>query len=120
MFHGQLRPQLCILLTLLYEIPDVFARDIVGGIFGDYGYSMTPLMDGLKTVVRGAKAVVDPETYDEEVEFDGMRLGVFSMGYLFGLPARQVWNMLDHSHDVMIEGEDFSMWEFLLRSDNED
>tara|TARA_R110000737_G_scaffold314082_1_gene323734 strand:+ start:3272 stop:13438 length:10167 start_codon:yes stop_codon:yes gene_type:complete len=107
--------------TAMYPVNSiVFARDIVGGIFGDYGYSMTPLMDGLKTVVRGAKAVVDPETYDEEVEFDGMRLGVFSMGYLFGLPARQVWNMLDHSHDVMIEGEDFSMWEFLLRSDNED
>jgi hypothetical protein len=107
--------------TAMYPVNSiVYARDIAGGVFGDYGYSMTPLMDGLKTVTTGAKTIIDPETYEEEIEFDGMRLGVFSMGYLFGLPARQVWNMLDHAHDVMIEGEDFSMWEFLLRSDNED
>ena len=78
-----------ILLYGMVTIP--FARDIAGGVVGEYGYNMSPVASVLEKAVRGMQgigAALDPE---EEMT-DGQLRGLFdAVGVAARLPSGQLW-----------------------------
>lgn len=88
-------------------------RDLVNGIVSDYGYSMTPVGNALEMITRGSGELAEVFTDDEFTKSDAKAM-TMAAGYIFGLPARQIWITGEGLYDVLIEGEDMNLSEMLL------
>jgi hypothetical protein len=95
----------------------VGVRDIAQAVAGDFGYGMSPVPQAVEQSIQGFTAIDD--LFDEDEEFTKWDLKNMSMwgGYMFHLPVSQLWISGEELYDTFEEGNDFSMWEFLVRRD---
>lgn len=95
----------------------VGVRDVAQAIAGDFGYGMSPVPQAVEQSIQGFTAIDD--LFDEDEEFTKWDLKNMSMwgGYMFHLPVSQLWISGEELYDTFEEGNDFSMWEFLVRRD---
>ena len=80
--------------TMLYGVVTIpFVRDMASGMFGEYGYNMSPVASVLEKVARGGQgigAMIDP---DEEMT-DAQLRGLFdTVGVVAKVPSGQLWIM---------------------------
>ena len=95
----------------------VGVRDIVSGISSDYGYGFSPVAQAIEQGVTAIKSADD--LFDEDEEFSKWDAKNWAMwgGYLTKLPVRQLWTSGEEVYETLAEGDDFSIWEFLIRQD---
>lgn len=96
----------------------VGVRDIANAMFGSFDYRMTPVEQAIDTVIKGYKGAASGIADGEFKESTQKNL-LYGIGYTFGLPSAQAWNMLDYMRDyVSGEKEGFSLYEFLVKKKN--
>ncbi|MCG7932116.1 MAG: hypothetical protein N0E44_18960 [Candidatus Thiodiazotropha lotti] len=89
----------------------VGVRDLVNGIFSPYGYNITPVADAFESIVKSGKSIGDIATGDaDETDLKNLTM---TAGYVFGLPARQLWTVGDNL-EAMMSGEDVNLFEALM------
>jgi hypothetical protein len=89
----------------------VGVRDVANSVVRGYGYELTPIQQGIKTILRGGREGLDV-TMGEGDETSA-KLMLMSAGYIFGLPSRQLWTLIDNSM-AMMEGEQLAPSEMLM------
>ncbi|PUB80898.1 MAG: hypothetical protein DBP02_19840 [gamma proteobacterium symbiont of Ctena orbiculata] len=89
----------------------VGVRDLTNGIFSPYGYNITPVADAFESIVKAGKSTIDIAVGEGD-EGDLKNL-TMAAGYIFGLPARQLWTLGDNL-DAMMSGEELSLFEALM------
>lgn len=92
----------------------VFIRDAASGIFGDYGYAMTPIEGAVKTfgrAVDGVQGVIEGEDFEKN---DAKNL-YLSVGYFTGIPVfnRQGWITMNNVIGLA-NGEELDAYEALM------
>jgi hypothetical protein len=93
----------------------VGVRDVASALTTDYGYGITPVAQAIESVVGAGDSLKDLVDEDEFNRTDVKRIWI-GLGYMAHLPARQTWTMIDEILDTS-EGNDFSLYEFLVRKD---
>lgn len=89
----------------------VGVRDLVNGMFSPYGYNITPVADAFESIVKSGKSIGDIATGDaDETDLKNLTM---TAGYVFGLPARQLWTVGDNL-EAMMSGEDVNLFEALM------
>lgn len=94
-------------------------RDVAQALISDYGYGMTPVSDAMGATVAGLKSTGEIFSEPDEMDRNDAKRIWLATGYLFHLPARQTWIMMDELLDTS-EGYDFSWHEFLVTKDYEE
>ncbi|MEW8186631.1 MAG: hypothetical protein AB2794_16705, partial [Candidatus Thiodiazotropha endolucinida] len=89
----------------------VVARDIVNGVFSPYGYQMTPVADAFESIVKAVES--SPDLLTGEGDEADLKNLTMATGYMFGLPARQLWTVGDNL-EAMMSGEDVNLFEALM------
>lgn len=94
----------------------ILGRDLVSGVLGDYGYQMSPIVGTGATLAKGFNIAAEQLFGDDEefTAYDAKTLFLWG-GYMMHLPARQIWISGEESYNTIVEGEDFSLHEFLFR-----
>jgi len=95
-------------------------RDIANHLQSGYTYKATPVIDAADTIVRSLDSIgvaIDP---DQEWDQNDTKNVLMASGYLFSLPARQMYISGEHVYAVLEGEEDFSLYEFLVRNVPED
>lgn len=78
----------------------VFVRDLTRAITSDYGYSASAAFDVPKTLAQTGKAGIDYAVgAKDEFKRSDLRNTVMSVGYLSGLPSRQIWLSSEYFYD---------------------
>jgi hypothetical protein len=90
-------------------------RDVVQAATSGYKYTPTPVAQAAETIF---KAATQP---GKLLELDKTALKTFTManGYIFGLPSRQLWILMNNTNDL-IEGEDLSFPELIMLREHYD
>jgi len=100
----------------LQSIP--FIRDIVNGLTGDYGYNLSPLASIIEQGTVAIPKLAEAAVTDEEITERQAKGATKLVGAAFGIPGvSQVWATGEHLYDVIVEGEEFTMREFLMGPD---
>ena len=100
----------------LYPIASIpFVRDAANGLFSGYQYNASPVTSiveqGLQGLKGGGKAVL---TDDELTKSQAKSISKL-LGAGLGVPGTgQAWASGEHLYDVIAEGEDFTMHQFLF------
>lgn len=103
----------------LYPIASIpFVRDAANGLFSGYQYNASPVTSiveqGLQGLKGGGKAVL---TDDELTKSQAKSISKL-LGAGLGVPGTgQAWASGEHLHEVLVEGEDFTLREFLFGPD---
>jgi hypothetical protein len=97
----------------------VGVRDVVGAMFNPAFGTSLPYTDVYDSIISAAMATGDLFTDDEFNETDIKNI-IVGLGYAFKLPSRQAANIYAHLHEVFSEGEDFSLFELLVKVDKND
>jgi hypothetical protein len=87
----------------------VGVRDVTNSVVSGYGYEITPVAQGAKTLVQ---VMGDPEKF-LEMDEPAAKKAVMATGYMLGLPSRQLWTMIDN-FKALSEGEDLTVPEMLM------
>ena len=106
--------------TLTYPFYSiVLVRDLVNYMANpQFGFSL-PSADVAEGIGKGIAAIDDIWDDDEEFNEVDVKNMILGLSFALQLPGRQAANMYEHFHEVM-EGEDFSLWEFLVKRDRND
>ncbi|MEW8092089.1 MAG: hypothetical protein AB2784_20945 [Candidatus Thiodiazotropha endolucinida] len=89
----------------------VLARDIANGIFTPYGYDLSPVGAAVGSIGKASESVADIVTGEgDETDLKNLTMAT---GYVFGLPARQLWTVGDNL-EAMMSGEDVNLFEALM------
>jgi hypothetical protein len=87
-------------------------RDIVSGVFSDYGYSLAPPAQLIEYGIGSTKAALDPDKDLSKTQIEAMSK---MMGAWFGVPGTyQFWNTYDSLYEAMEVGEDITLREMLI------
>jgi hypothetical protein len=99
----------------------VGVRDVANYMVTDYGYSPTPIVQGLEEITRAAdkqiEAVIDISTGEAELidtisDDKFAKSLMFGLGYVFGLPGRQMYISWSNTQ-ALLEGEELSWDEWM-------
>lgn len=92
-------------------------RDAANVLSTGYSYQATPILDAVETTLDAAIGIKDT-IFDEDKEFDrnDVKNIFMTTGYLYGLPARQLYTSGEHLYSVLNDEEEFSLYEFLYRN----
>lgn len=103
----------------LYPIQSVpFVRDVANAVGGDFGYNISPMQQIMEQGVRTIPEVVERGFTDEEITKGQAKGATKFIGAAFGVPGTgQAWATGEHLHEVLVEGEDFTLREFLFGPD---
>ena len=99
----------------------VGVRDFANALSSGYTYQATPLLDAADSFLKAGEGVGDAFTdftglTDEEFDRKDVKNMAMSAGYLFALPARQLYTTGEHLYSVLEDEEEFSLYEFLYRN----
>jgi len=87
-----------------------FLRDAVNGTLGDYKYQMSPIAGTIESGLRGFSLLTDDEISKSKAKGASKLIGAW-----YGIPGiGQVWNTSEHIYEVMEEGEELTVREFLF------
>jgi hypothetical protein len=101
------------------EIPSLLAAEVLSNAFGtlpvardianaalrpQFGYDMSPSAGGLERIITGARRLPEAAQGEEKA----IKAGIYGAGYLFGLPAAQMWITGEFVYDVATGQEDIS------------
>lgn len=105
--------------TALYPIQSVpFVRDVANAVGGDFGYNISPMQQIMEQGVRTIPEVVERGFTDEEITGGQAKGATKFVGAALGIPGTgQAWATGEHLHEVLVEGEDFTLREFLFGPD---
>jgi hypothetical protein len=93
----------------------VGVRDVANFIFGDYGYSFTPVADAAMSIGKTAINVGEVVFGDEDWDRAATRDALLTLGYWGHLPARQAWLTGEYLYDwIHNDINSFSPWELLV------
>jgi hypothetical protein len=99
-------------IALSYPLMSVVGvRDVTNAAVTGFGYEVTPVAEGVESIVKAAAALEKIATGDAE-EKEAKKL-LLAGGYLFGLPSRQLWTIIDNTM-AMAEGDDLTLTEQLM------
>ena len=88
-----------------------FARDAMSAATSHWGYNITPVAKGVEDIIN--LTTVPAEFWAGEAD-EGTAKAIFmGTGYLFGLPARQAWTLIDNTMAIM-DGDDLKLPEYLM------
>ncbi|MEW8179624.1 MAG: hypothetical protein AB2754_21305, partial [Candidatus Thiodiazotropha endolucinida] len=89
----------------------VLGRDIANGVLSPYGYDLSPIGNAIGSLGNASKSVADIVMGDgDETDLKNLTMAT---GYVFGLPARQLWTVGDNL-EAMMSGEDVNLFEALM------
>jgi hypothetical protein len=88
-----------------------FVRDAMSAATTDFGYNITPVAEGIEDIVN--LATVPADFWEGEADEATAKAIFMGSGYLFGLPARQMWTIIDNSI-ALSEGEELSISEMTM------
>jgi hypothetical protein len=86
-------------------------RDVANAGVRGFGYEITPIGRGVEDMLKAPQAALNIAMGDGE-EKDFKKLTMAS-GYIFGLPARQLWTLADNGM-ALAEGDDLTLTEALM------
>lgn len=103
----------------LYPIQSVpFVRDVANAVGGDFGYNISPMQQIMEQGVRTIPEVIERGFTDEEITKGQAKGATKFIGAALGVPGTgQAWATGEHLHEVLAEGEDFTLREFLFGPD---
>lgn len=99
----------------------VGVRDFANALASGYTYQATPILDAADSFIKSGEGIGDAFTdfagiTDEEFDRQDVKNMAMTSGYLFGLPARQLYTSGEHLYAVLNDEEEFSLYEFLYRN----
>lgn len=100
----------------MYPVQSVpFIRDIANAVSGDFGYNISPMQAIIEQGTRTIPEVVKRGFTDEEITKGQIKGATKFIGAATGVPGTgQIWATGEHLHDVIVEGEEFTLHEFLF------
>lgn len=100
----------------LYPIQSVpFIRDIANASTGEFGYNISPMQQVLEQGIRTIPEVVERGFTDEEITKGQIKGATKFIGAATGVPGTgQAWATGEHLYEVLTEGEDLTLREFLF------
>jgi hypothetical protein len=107
---------------ILYPTYSVIGLRDITQFFDEPRFGISsPVMDIIKTFGRGAKRTGELLFIEEAKDFNkkDISTAILFWAYILKLPGREVDNMFKHFTDVL-DGEDFNLWEFLVKNDKND
>jgi hypothetical protein len=106
----------------LYPAASVpFARDVVSGTIGEFGYTMTPLAGVIERGTNSIPELLTRPLTDKDVTAGQIKGAVKFAGTALNIPGvGQAFKSGEHLYNVLEEGEDFSTRELLLGPDRKD
>lgn len=107
--------------TALYPMTSMpFVRDVASGLFGDYGYNSSPVASALEKGIQGYKQIGERAFTDEEITASAKKNAAKLTGVALQIPGiSQAWRTGEHLHEVMAEGEEFTIRELLFGPDRD-
>jgi hypothetical protein len=98
--------------VLAYPLMSVVGiRDVTNAVVRGYGYEITPIAQGIEAMVKGSEGLANVVMGEaEEKDFKNMTMAT---GYMFGLPSRQLWTLIDNTK-ALVEGDELSTPELLM------
>jgi hypothetical protein len=102
--------------TALFPFQSIpFARDMINGATGDYGYNISPVASLLEQGMRSVPELISRPMTDEEITKSQVKGATKFVGAALGIPGTsQVWSTGESLYDVLVEGEDRTMREILV------
>jgi hypothetical protein len=92
-----------------------FVRDIVNGATGEFGYNISPIASVLEAGTRSVPELATRPFADEEITKSQAKGASKVVGAAFGIPGvNQTWATGEHLYEVLEDGEDFTVREFLF------
>lgn len=82
----------------------VLLRDIINGA-DEYGYSPSAGFDYFEQMSGSVKTVAKL-TGDEELDRKDYKSAFMTVGYMAGLPSRQVWTTSEYFYDWLVTGDE--------------
>ena len=106
----------------LYPVQSVpFVRDMASASVGEFGYNISPIAQLIEQGTRTIPEVLTRPITDEEITKGQAKGAVKFAGAALGIPGTaQAWATGEHLYDVMVDGEDFTVREFLFGPKHED
>lgn len=102
--------------TALYPVASVpFARDIITGSVGEFGYNISPVASLIEQGTNSIPELIRRPLTDEEITKGQVKGATKFAAAALGVPATgQIWATGEHLYEVLEEGEDFTGREFLF------
>jgi len=95
----------------LYPVQSIpFVRDIAEGIFGDYGYNISPVASEVEKGLTGMKNIASAPFTDHEISKYDVKGTAMLGGAALGIPGlSQAWATGEHLYGVAEKGEDLTL-----------
>lgn len=102
--------------TALFPFQSIpFARDMINGVTGDYGYNISPIASLMEQGMQSIPELIKRPLTDEEITKSQVKGATKFAGALIGIPGTsQAWSTGESLYDVLVEGEDRTMREILV------
>lgn len=102
--------------TALYPIQSIpFVRDVANAVGGDFGYNISPMQAIIEQGTQTIPEVIERGFTDEEITKGQAKGATKFIGAAAGIPGTsQAWASGEHLYDVLVEGEEFTMHQFLF------
>lgn len=89
----------------------VGVRDVTNSVVRGYGYEITPVAQGIESIALAGMSGWDVwQGESEEADFKNM---LMTTGYMFGLPSRQLWTVIDNTM-ALADDEELNVPELLM------
>lgn len=100
----------------MYPVQSIpFIRDIANAVTGDFGYNISPMQSIIEQGTRTIPQLITRGFTDEEITKGQVKGASKFIGAATGIPGTgQAWATGEHLYDVITEGEEFTMHQFLF------
>lgn len=100
----------------MYPVQSIpFVRDVANAVTGDFGYNISPLQSIIEQGTRTIPEIVTRGFTDDEITKGQAKGATKFIGAAAGIPGTgQAWASGEHLYDVMVEGEEFTLHQFLF------
>jgi hypothetical protein len=88
-----------------------FVRDVASAATTKWGYNITPVSKGVEDIVN--LTTIPADFWEGDADEGTAKAMTMGAGYLFGLPARQAWTIVDNTM-ALVEGDDLKLSEMLM------
>ena len=102
--------------TALFPVQSVpFIRDAASAVTGEFGYNISPLASIIEQGTQAIPELITRGFTDEDITKGQVKGSTKFIGATVGIPGiNQAWATGEHLFDVMAEGEELTMHQFLF------